>query len=198
MTNQTTRTRWILDFDFALDDKIDVWLRPPCTLLKCQTLKDYKADIEIVFRVTACHNMPALKRKRTTGPDRESPFEGSVISEVPASDVEVDISSTLTARKRQHSADGEEYGDDEEFIRETMAKHNIKSGTDMLKRTKGKNKLAKGEVGGGSFQSMGEVYCLFVGDSRQPSLYRSSPSIATFPDTAWLPNPDAHSASNDS
>ncbi|KAI0066162.1 DEAD-domain-containing protein [Artomyces pyxidatus] len=36
-----------------------------------------------------------------------------------------------------------------------MAKRNAKEGTELLKSTKGKNKLVKGEVGGGSFQSMG-------------------------------------------
>ena len=142
--------------------------------------------------------MPILKRKRTPGPDRESPLEGSVISEIPPSENEVDISSTLTDRKRQHFVELEECGDDEEFIRETMAKHNIKSGTDVVKKTKGKNKLAKGEVGGGSFQSMGEFDYLFVCGSHRLSLYRSSPSIATFPDATWLSNPHPHSTSDDS
>lgn len=95
--------------------------------------------------------MVPLKRKRTTGTTQEEE-EDSVFSEVPLSDGEVDISSTLTSRKRLQ-VDGED--DDEDFIRETMAKHNVRSGTEIIKRTKGKNKIAKGEVGGGSFQSMG-------------------------------------------
>ncbi|KAI0045276.1 DEAD-domain-containing protein [Auriscalpium vulgare] len=41
------------------------------------------------------------------------------------------------------------------MIRESMAKRNTRDGTELLKNTKGKNKLVKGEVGGGSFQSMG-------------------------------------------
>lgn len=44
-----------------------------------------------------------------------------------------------------------------EFIQDAIAKRNVKDGTELLKRTskvKGKGK-AKGEVGGGSFQSMG-------------------------------------------
>ncbi|KAH9054251.1 DEAD-domain-containing protein [Lactarius vividus] len=35
------------------------------------------------------------------------------------------------------------------------SRRNIKDGTELLKNTKGKKKLTKGEVGGGSFQSMG-------------------------------------------
>ena len=98
--------------------------------------------------------MAPLKRRRTTSAERE-PSPESVVSEVPISDSEVDISSTLTARQRPH-IDGEE--DDEDFIRETMAKHNVKSGTEILKKTKGKNKITKGEVGGGSFQNMGVYF----------------------------------------
>jgi ATP-dependent RNA helicase DDX54/DBP10 len=44
-----------------------------------------------------------------------------------------------------------------EFIQDGIVKRNIKDGTELLKKTskvKGKGK-AKGEVGGGSFQSMG-------------------------------------------
>jgi len=50
-------------------------------------------------------------------------------------------------------------GDDddalEEMIRDSIAKRDKKAGTEILKKVKGKNKLVKGEVGGGSFQSMG-------------------------------------------
>ena len=96
--------------------------------------------------------MAPLKRRRTASTNREPSPEGAVVTEVPLSDSEVDISSTLTGRKRPN-VNGEV--DDEEFIRETMAKHNVKSGTEIIKKTKGKKKIAKGEVGGGSFQSMG-------------------------------------------
>jgi ATP-dependent RNA helicase DDX54/DBP10 len=44
-----------------------------------------------------------------------------------------------------------------EFIHHAIAKRNVKDGTELLKKTskvKGKGK-AKGETGGGSFQSMG-------------------------------------------
>ncbi|KAF8520354.1 P-loop containing nucleoside triphosphate hydrolase protein [Hysterangium stoloniferum] len=93
--------------------------------------------------------MPSLKRKRA--PAREASLEVSEIDEVPASDGEIDISLTLVGRHKQ----GNDEGDDEDFIRKTMTKHNVKSGTEVLKKTKGKNKMTKGEVGGGSFQSMG-------------------------------------------
>ena len=76
---------------------------------------------------------------------------------------DVDISSALTGKKRRTEArvshtgaaedDNEE--DLEEIIRESISKRDMKGGTEMLKKTKGKAKIAKGEIGGGSFQSMG-------------------------------------------
>ncbi|KAI0256032.1 DEAD-domain-containing protein [Lactifluus subvellereus] len=41
------------------------------------------------------------------------------------------------------------------MIRNSISRRNVKDGTELLKNTKGKKKLTKGEVGGGSFQSMG-------------------------------------------
>jgi hypothetical protein len=80
------------------------------------------------------------------------------------SEDDYDISTALTGTKRSQSinkasthdneVDGDEDADLDDIIRETMAKRNVKDGTDILKKTKGK-KIAKGEVGGGSFQSMG-------------------------------------------
>ena len=55
--------------------------------------------------------------------------------------------------------DGENEEDLQEIIRESIAKRNTKDGTELLKKTKGKTKIAKGEVGGGSFQSMGALRC---------------------------------------
>jgi ATP-dependent RNA helicase DDX54/DBP10 len=43
----------------------------------------------------------------------------------------------------------------EEMIRRSITRRNVKAGTEFLKSTKGKKRLTKGEVGGGSFQSMG-------------------------------------------
>ncbi|KAJ7680356.1 P-loop containing nucleoside triphosphate hydrolase protein [Mycena polygramma] len=67
----------------------------------------------------------------------------------------VDISNAL-AGKRQRTQP--EYDSDDELgdlIRTSIAKRDMKNGTDVVKKVKGKTKLAKGEVGGGSFQSMG-------------------------------------------
>ncbi|KAJ7072296.1 ATP-dependent RNA helicase DBP10 [Mycena amicta] len=70
------------------------------------------------------------------------------------SDSEVDISAALTSKRRR--SDSEEDEDElGEFIRSSITKRDIKNGTDVVKRAKGKGKLVKGEVGGGSFQSMG-------------------------------------------
>jgi ATP-dependent RNA helicase DDX54/DBP10 len=54
---------------------------------------------------------------------------------------------------------GESEDDDEdlqEIIRQATAKRDVKEGTQVVKKVKGKTKITKGEVGGGSFQSMGE------------------------------------------
>ncbi|KIY50342.1 DEAD-domain-containing protein [Fistulina hepatica ATCC 64428] len=81
-----------------------------------------------------------------------------------ASDDEVDIFSALTGQKRaridsRSSAhdSSPELDDDElsKLIKESISKRDVKQGTEVIKKTKGKVKIAKGEVGGGSFQSMG-------------------------------------------
>lgn len=109
--------------------------------------------------------MAAVKRKRS-----EDFNEGVTTSEVEPSqysDDEVDISSALVGRKpakaqrrQENVAPFEDDADEDEglqeLIRESITKRDVKGGTDMLKKTKGKAKMTKGEVGGGSFQSMGE------------------------------------------
>jgi hypothetical protein len=78
----------------------------------------------------------------------------------------------------------------EEMIRNSISRRNVKDGTELLKNTKGKKKLAKGELGGGSFQSMGD---------HQPSVavckvythpvmfFRAFPMDSTLPDATRLP-----------
>ena len=59
--------------------------------------------------------------------------------------------------------DEEDYDLDEDeddftqFLQEEITKRNVKSGTKLLKKTRGSKNLTKGEVGGGSWQSMGEL-----------------------------------------
>ena len=88
---------------------------------------------------------------------------------------EPDIFSSLTGNKNkkrkiqqdEDSEDGHEgvspngfEGDEDDdlntLIRETVARRDKKDGTKLLKKTKGSKKIAKGETGGGSFQSMGK------------------------------------------
>lgn len=75
-------------------------------------------------------------------------------------DDEIDISSVLAGKKRVKLAVDHDSGDEDkalqEIIRKATAKRDVKGGTDIVKKAKGKSKLTKGEVGGGSFQSMGE------------------------------------------
>jgi ATP-dependent RNA helicase DDX54/DBP10 len=76
-----------------------------------------------------------------------------------------DISSALTKRKpasrkgKMPLAPRESETDDdtelEDMIKNSISRRNTKDGTELLKNTKGKKKITKGEVGGGSFQSMG-------------------------------------------
>lgn len=108
--------------------------------------------------------MPPTKRKHAESTHSESESDGG-FSEVPLDDAysedEVDISSALTGKRpkvtpRVNGNGGDDDDDDlQEFIRESIAKRDVKEGTEMIKKTKGKSKIVKGEVGGGSFQSMG-------------------------------------------
>lgn len=66
-----------------------------------------------------------------------------------------DISSALVG-KRQRLSLTDEHQDISEFLQSSILKRDIKGGTKVIKNAKGKAKLAKGEVGGGSFQSMGQ------------------------------------------
>jgi ATP-dependent RNA helicase DDX54/DBP10 len=89
----------------------------------------------------------------------------SSISDEESSDHSFDISSALTRRRValqkgkaplvSHNDGTDDDTEFEEMIRNSISRRNVKDGTELLKNTKGKKKLAKGEVGGGSFQSMG-------------------------------------------
>ena len=109
--------------------------------------------------------MAMTKRRRPTDEyesDSDDFIEGSSLSAA-VSDSEVDISSALTGKKKaqrlDYHTDEEDNEDDfeelEGLIKESVLKRDRKEGTKLLKKTKGKTKIAKGEVGGGSFQSMG-------------------------------------------
>jgi len=87
----------------------------------------------------------APKRKRSEiEEEAESIQYGSQSSQEDNSD-NVDVADAL--------ADTIEVGDDATFIRESIQARNKKEGTEILKQSK-KSKI-KGDVGGGSFQSMG-------------------------------------------
>lgn len=113
--------------------------------------------------------MLAHKRKRTlpqpSGSENDSDENDSFLNDEFAggSDSEVDISSAL-AGKRQRVEKPQDGGDDSDdaltqMIQDSIAKRNVKGGADVLKKAKGKgNKLVKGEIGGGSFQSMGRSF----------------------------------------
>ena len=124
-----------------------------------------------------------------------------------SSDHLFDISSALTQRKsglqknRGPLAPREDDIDDdtdlEDMIRNSISRRNVKDGTELLKNTKGKKKLTKGEVGGGSFQSMGTTVLslsLFVLCILQLLSCRTLPLDFTFPDTTRFPHTYSYSA----
>lgn len=101
--------------------------------------------------------MLAHKRKRPVATDDISDSGASSPVEQAFSDDEIDISSALTGKKKARTIQQGEDSDDElnDLIQKSIAKRDIKGGTDVVKKAKGKSKLTKGELGGGSFQSMG-------------------------------------------
>lgn len=110
-----------------------------------------------------------LNKRKRPGKDYESSSDAD-------SGDQVDISSVLTGKKPKRdlledavpSSSAEEGDDDDglvEVIKKSIEKRNIKSGTELLKKTKGKAKIAKGEVGGGSFQSMGTLHLVLFPSS---------------------------------
>ncbi|PAV19024.1 ATP-dependent RNA helicase DBP10 [Pyrrhoderma noxium] len=113
--------------------------------------------------------MALLKRKHIEDEsEAESSSQASFGEEHPDSDV--DIAAALTGEKiRKTKRNGPDSGSEDDFeelealIKDSVAKRDKKEGTKLLKQTKGKSKITKGEVGGGSFQSMG----------LHPSLFRS-------------------------
>ena len=90
-------------------------------------------------------------------PDQTDDEEDS-FSEVPSDDdQEPDIFAALTGQKKRRTLEESEDDEDlQEIIRQATTKRDVKEGTQVVKKAKGKTKIAKGEVGGGSFQSMGE------------------------------------------
>ncbi|KZS98466.1 DEAD-domain-containing protein [Sistotremastrum niveocremeum HHB9708] len=104
--------------------------------------------------------MPELKRKRSPAfpsSDDDSHNGSGESSAHDSESDEVDITASLAGKsKRQRTTEQDNDDiDDETYIRQSLAKQNMKQGMEMLKKVKGRTKLAKGEVGGGSFQSMG-------------------------------------------
>lgn len=75
-------------------------------------------------------------------------------------EMDFDISSALAGKRPRREAprnEDDEENDEElaDFIKKSMAKRDVKEGTQVVKQAKGKGKVVKGELGGGSFQSMG-------------------------------------------
>ena len=131
----------------------------------------------------------AVQKRKYSSEDSEAESSTASSSRNSVSDHEVDITSALTGKRTKSSdsnlnlEDDDDYEELEALIKESVARRDKKEGTKLLKQTKGKTKITKGEVGGGSFQSMGtSAYLLFVTHSERfilliiglhPSLLRS-------------------------
>jgi ATP-dependent RNA helicase DDX54/DBP10 len=92
------------------------------------------------------------KRKRTLGVEEKR-------EDVPISNNDsFDISLALLGKRPKFSQQAESDSDDDlsNFIQTSIAERSIKEGTRIVKKAIGKEKVSKGEVGGGSFQSMGK------------------------------------------
>ncbi|KAI0329738.1 DEAD-domain-containing protein [Cubamyces sp. BRFM 1775] len=104
--------------------------------------------------------MAPTKRKHSESVESDDGYSEVSLEDAYSED-EVDISSALTGKRAKITPrlkpqeDDDDDDDLQEFIRESITKRDVKEGTELLKKTKGKTKIAKGEVGGGSFQSMG-------------------------------------------
>ncbi|TFK21967.1 ATP-dependent RNA helicase DBP10 [Coprinopsis marcescibilis] len=101
--------------------------------------------------------MVHTKRKRAASVASSSESEDDSFELVSAgSDDEMDISSALTGNApKSRPVEDDDDEDLANFIKNSIAKRDIKHGTQVVKNAKGKAKVGKGEVGGGSFQSMG-------------------------------------------
>ncbi|TRM69969.1 P-loop containing nucleoside triphosphate hydrolase protein [Schizophyllum amplum] len=104
--------------------------------------------------------MAPMKRKRAPPAAEESDSDsgsdsGYSIVAQDDDDENMDISSALVGKKPRLDAAEDNDDDLQDFIQSSIAKRNVKGGTDIVKKVKGKTKITKGELGGGSFQSMG-------------------------------------------
>lgn len=100
--------------------------------------------------------MTGPKRKRPDDIEDDHDSEVSASYERNSSDEEIDISHALSGNKAKFAGASDSSDDDlHNFLQGAITKRDMKSGTEVVKKSKGKGKIAKGEVGGGSFQSMG-------------------------------------------
>lgn len=140
--------------------------------------------------------MLALKRKRAGGSGEHTDI--SLFPDQAFSDDEIDISSALAGKKPKIAPATEDSDDDlRDFLHETISRRDVKTGTDVVKKAKGKGKIAKGEVGGGSFQSMGQAV-IFNAVLHNEILNHNDRSSSFAPavfDTSGISDSDSNTAS---
>ena len=105
------------------------------------------------------------KRKHSERAEKYFHDDSPSVSEDPQNDF--DISSALINKRVKTLLSVQEKDDDDDdddladFIQSSIAKRFVKEGAQVVKKAKGKKKITKGEVGGGSFQSMGRFLASF-------------------------------------
>ena len=117
-----------------------------------------------------CKNYPLKKRESNLMPKRANSKRRGVfdMESDPSSGSDEETSGSFnvfpTPTRQTKKGKGplvprEDGADDdtefEEMIRRSITRRDVKAGTEFLKSRKGKKRLTKDEVGGGSFQSMG-------------------------------------------
>ncbi|KAJ3516845.1 hypothetical protein NLJ89_g867 [Agrocybe chaxingu] len=130
--------------------------------------------------------MPSVKRKLS--PTQVGSEDEGSSSPVASQDDGFDISSALIRKRPKITQDENDDEDLADFIQSSIAKRSIKEGTSVIKQAKGKAKVVKGEVGGGSFQSMGQCFYFTAPLDSHPAGYRPASITSAIPDISRLQN----------
>ena len=105
-----------------------------------------QVSAHLSFLRASATNMLSTKRKRVENVESDVDMSDFSIASLDSED-EVDISFALTGKRSKATKKTKSFEHDEddeeglqEFIRESIAKRDVKEGTELLKKTKGKTK----------------------------------------------------------
>ncbi|KAG2362306.1 ATP-dependent RNA helicase DBP10 [Suillus spraguei] len=122
--------------------------------------------------------MASRKRNRVIEEEEETETDFSLVQPASDDEFDVDISGALTGKRPRKDVPIENYPSDddgiEELIHESIAKRNMKGGTEMLKKIKSKGK-SKGEIGGEASKAWGYRTPTPIQRASIPALLASPP-----------------------